>query len=210
MISLPAKCNHCGHLFVPRAIVGLNVTALSVSGSLVACPRCGQPAHLVEGNFDLTAGELRVNSAPPRTIEILDALHLAYRQVESGADEGEVIATLAKASPEISAAASKASARYGRSGLVCLLLLLLAQCAANTHATLDWNKLIDQAHVYMTGAEPYSQQAEPSAVSRSKTEQRSGQDDERQPSRQQRRQTERQERKKAPTISTTPSPTRRP
>jgi hypothetical protein len=182
MARLPAHCSHCGLIFI-TPFGGSNSRNMMYRDNAAQCPRCQHIASVVDGTFDFVGNTIRVISAPPRTIAILSVLQEALRAANAGKNQEEIVAGLKQHSPEFAKAAETAI-KGGRITLAMLLLYLLASCSTNFQQTLDWNKLVDQVRVYMTGATPYPD------LGKKETSPSSEQQSE--PSRQQRRQRERQ------------------
>jgi hypothetical protein len=150
----------------------------------VQCPNCRKTAAGIDGTFDFVKNTIAVRSAPPRTIAILEILQSALHEANHGKPDAEVIAKIEKASPELATAIKAKISRARKPALAALLMaLLVSSCSMATNATLDWNKLVDQVHVYATGATPYPTTQSSSADNTRVT-------------RQQRRHQERQEKKK--------------
>jgi len=81
-------------------------------------------------------------------------LQSALTAAQSGKPEREILSQISAASPEFAAITATALAKGGRSLFVALLACLLVTCS-NTQAKLDWNQLVDQARVYLTGGDPF-------------------------------------------------------
>lgn len=111
-------------------------------------------AEGIDGTFDFVGNAIRVSNAPPRTIELLSALQGALRKAEQNKPAAEVISEIEQTSPELASAIQKKVSSTGAHILAGLLVTLLAGCSMST--TLDLNVLLDQIHVYATGAEPYA------------------------------------------------------
>ncbi|WP_143279127.1 hypothetical protein [Bradyrhizobium sp. C9] len=153
---------------------------------------------MIDGTFDFVSNAIRVKSAPARTLAILSVLQSALRDAEQGKPDAEVLSRIETASPELAGAIQKKVSASAKPILASLLFALLAGCSMNT--TLDWNKLIDQVHVYATGADPYPQTSRP-AESQSRPEEkpkmsRQQQRHKERQAKKQRRQSERQSSKK--------------
>jgi ribosomal protein S27AE len=190
MHRLPAHCPHCGAFFL-SPIAGMPGASVTIHAVGTSCPRCGKSADVLDGTFDFLANAIHVKSAPPKTLGILHALQDVLSQAQKGADEQEIIQALSKESPELAHAASDVIKRGGVSALIALLIYLLASCSANIEQTLDWNELVDQAHVYLIGADPYP-------LGESRTQDQETREPSQQTSRQQRRHRERQSKKQKP------------
>jgi hypothetical protein len=108
---------------------------------------------------------------------------------KAGADPETIITEIERNSPELANAARLAVSRGGILSLIALLFSLLVSCSSNISQTLDWNEIVDQAHVYMTGADPYPLQGG------TRTQGPAIDEPEQQISRQQRRHQERQSKK---------------
>src|SRR5687768_10859455 len=66
-VTFPAFCPACGFIFQSRLLsIGGNVTGLSLEGNKETCPRCGEWADVLEGEFNVVGD----------TIEVLDASDL--------------------------------------------------------------------------------------------------------------------------------------
>jgi hypothetical protein len=126
-------------------------------GCAMRCDACGGIADVIEGTFDHIGDTIRVRSAPPRTHDILRALHKAASSVENGEDTESVIAELEKETPEFAKLARFASKKGGKVAVMYLLAFLISQCQLKIDATVDLNLLLAQAHSYMTENAPYSE-----------------------------------------------------
>jgi hypothetical protein len=124
-----------------------------LTSAVSQCPNCGRQAAGLDGTYDFVGNAITVLKAPQRTLEILKALQDALRAARAGEPEDKVLAHIAKAAPSLAIAIRQETRKGGRGLLTLLILLLLAHCSSE--ATLDVNQLVDQVHVYMTGAEPY-------------------------------------------------------
>jgi hypothetical protein len=188
MTGLPSHCPKCGIVFLSDAFSLVNVTDAMFRNIRVGCPNpgCGGIANGLDGTFDFVGNAINVKHATPRTLAILAVLQSALREAQQGKPEAEVISEIEKASPELAHAIQKKVSTSGKPLLAGLLLTLLAGCSMDTR--LDWNRLVDQVHVYSTGANPYPglEQAEAS---------QSESGEKPKPSRQQRRYKERQAKK---------------
>jgi hypothetical protein len=154
MPGVPAHCPQCGFLFFSNLFGVKNSAGITIRNISLSCPRCGHMAQALEGtfDFDFVGNATMIRNASPQTINLLRVLQEALRTAQAGHDESEVVSALEKESPEF-AHLLKDSLKIG--GLVSLLLALLFTCSTNVQQSLDWNQLIDQARVYLTGAEPY-------------------------------------------------------
>jgi hypothetical protein len=155
MTGLPAHCSHCGSFFISTSFQFENSTDITFEDIGVRCRRCGKEANGIDGTFDFVENAIRVKQAPPKTIEILKALQGAIAAARAGADQEAIVDELQRQSPEFAGLARQAIRKGGLASLIAILLYLLTSCSANVHQTLDWNELVDQAHSYMTGADPY-------------------------------------------------------
>lgn len=188
MAGLPAHCDHCGLTFVSNFISVENARDITFQDIAISCPRCGGTAHGVDGRFDFLGEAIKVKSAPPRTLAILEVLQEALRAAQAGEEADRILARMEQAAPEFAPAAHAAVKKGGLVTLIALLVYLLTNCSAHVQQSLDWNQLIDQAHVYLTGSDPYPGLGQKEARS-SEPERK------RELSRQQRRQQERQAKK---------------
>ena len=158
MSGLPSHCPNCGLIFVSTLFGIENTKNVTIRNNVgLQCPRCRGMAHPLEGTFDFVGNAIRVIKAPPKTIAILSVLQEALNEVQKGVPAAEVISKIEKASPAFASALKEKTARAGPSILATVLLSLLATCSMNmnTTATLNWNQLVDQVHVYQTEKEPY-------------------------------------------------------
>lgn len=166
----------------------------------VQCPFCGRMAHGIDATYDFVGNVAIITSAPPETFVLLQALQDALKATEAGADPDKVVAELEKVSPAIAKVARSATIKGGASALAGLLLALAVSCSASikVNVNLDANQLADQAHVYMTGADPYPIAGQTASQPASPGEAPA-------PSRQQRRQLERQSKKRTlPVVQPSP------
>jgi hypothetical protein len=187
-----AHCPNCGHTFVTNVISGRG-GRISVRSVGTPCPRCGEIANLLDADYDYDfLGNAKMSSASPETVQIMGtlqaALQAALRAERSGSGEDKIIEDLHAASPEFAEAARGIVNKGGIGPLILLLFLLLTSCSKNSSATLNWNELLDQFHVYATGSTPYP-------IAENHTEAQENNDTAPRMSRQQRRQQERQSRK---------------
>lgn len=145
-------------------------------------------ATVIDGTFDFVGNTIKVKSAPPRTIALLTVLQEALQAARAGKAEKEIVSKLEEQSIEFASIAQMAIKKGGVLFLITMLVYLLASCSANIQQALDWNLLIDQARVYLTGGDPYPGLGRKEAT-QSLPERKSG------PSRQQQRYKERQTKK---------------
>jgi hypothetical protein len=188
MTGLPAHCSHCGLFFISNLFQVENSTDITFKDIGVSCPRCGKMANGIDGTFDFVENAIRVKQAPPKTLEILKALQDAVASAMAGADENTIVEELQRKSPEFAELASLTLQKSGLVSLIFLLVYLLTSCSANIDQTLDWNKLVDQAHVYITGSDPYP-------LGETRTQGQATDEHPQHMSKQQRRQQERQSKK---------------
>jgi hypothetical protein len=164
MPSIPAYCEHCGYVFDPGAISVQGTGSVKLIGMTTNCPRCGKAARILDGTFDVVGSNLRVANAPETTRKIFEILGLAIRESVSGKADEEIIKQIEKISPELAKAAREFTFKSG-SGIIMLLLFLLSFCQNNlkidVHQEINWNQLVDQANVYVTGHDPYPGLSEP-------------------------------------------------
>jgi hypothetical protein len=195
--GLPAHCPHCGHTFISTDLSGIDARII-INSVAVECPRCGKSADVLDGQYDFVGNAINVSGAPKKTIEILTALQTALRAAQAGEREQEILAKIGKASPELAVEAQDAVRKGGIYLLILLLLALLHGCTQNIHESVDWNELVDQAHTYITGSDPYP-------IERTHTEAQESDDKSPKMSRQLRRQQERQSRKQQKQVARQPS-----
>lgn len=197
MPPLPAHCTRCGYTFLSNVHLH-GITLIGGSAFEMQCPRCRGTARSLPGDFEFTHSETLVKAAPPDTVIKLEKLREALKAARAEDDLEAVIKPLTEVSPQLAILARTAASRGGMATVVALLLYMLASCSQNTKSTINWNQMVDQAHVYVTGDEPYPglrTMPEPQSTGTveegqpSRPEARSG------PSRQQRRQLERQSKK---------------
>ena len=165
----------------------------------VTCPRCGKSADVLDAQYDFVGNAINVSGASKKTIEIFTALQTWLRAAQGGEQEQEILAEIEKASPELAFKAQDAVRKGGISLLILLLLTLLHGCTQNIHETVDWNELVDQAHSYITGSDPYP-------IVRNHTEAQESDDKSPKMTRQQRRKQERQSRKQGRQVKTDGAP----
>lgn len=200
MVFIPAVCAR-GHVFIPRSmLIQGNVRGLRLQDNSVgACPRCGAPAALIDGDFDVKDDEIITLDAPQRTKDALAALKKALDDTRSGRNPDEIVSELKNFDPKIAHYASAAVKSGGSGALILLLIFFLTGCL-KTEGKVDWNMLFDQAQVLITGGEAYPAFREPKADKEPKKEAEKKADEEKKPgiSRQQRRKAERDAAKSHP------------
>lgn len=85
---MPARCRQCDWTGQPD--VGLNVSGvqgLTLRNITVPCPRCGGPAEVIEGRFNVVDGAIDMLSGPAWTADLIRDLRLALvRSIEQGTD----------------------------------------------------------------------------------------------------------------------------
>lgn len=202
MTGLPASCPRCGHVFESKAFSIQNGRKISFKGVSVVCPRCGGTAKAIEGTFDFIENAIRVRDAPKASVDIIGLLQLTLKEARAGNTTESIIARLHDADPVFAEQASKIVQKGGLPALTLMLIFLLNTCAANPSTSLDWNRLVDQVYVYITGNQNY-QFPEHTSEQTSKSQQ--PQEQNRQQRRQQERQTKKQERQPGPQSKRTPT-----
>ncbi len=197
MFEFPARCTRCGTIF-RSGIAADNASNMSMSNNMAGpCPRCGAMGRVIDGVFDVSQGKISVRAAPPETFAVLKALEAALAAARAGAEAEIIIDDLRKTSPEIAKDAQRDLNKGVLAFLVAMLLYLITSCSNNTTGKVDWNLLVDQAHVYVTGKEAHpgiSKREAPSADNRTESPTKTA--SEAKPSRQQRRYLERQTNKR--------------
>jgi len=151
MPSPIVHCENCGLVFQSQAFRFEGSIGVTLVGNTESCPRCGKDARFLDGEFDFLDNAIKVLKAPQRTIDVIEALQQALRAAQAGKTEDEVVAPLEKAAPEIAATSRNIAKKGGLGLLAAILLATLAQCASNTHTTLDINRLFDQVYAAISG-----------------------------------------------------------
>jgi len=59
MARLPAVCDRCGAFFPSPVGIAPGTTNATVFGTVVNCPRCGGPAHILDGVYEFTESAIR-------------------------------------------------------------------------------------------------------------------------------------------------------
>jgi len=95
-----------GHVFESRAFLfGGNVRNLSLRGNRETCPACGAMAEIMDGEFDVIDGSVRILSAPQITLDRLMHLRTVFGLLrDENASPARITATLAQEAPELIAA----------------------------------------------------------------------------------------------------------
>lgn len=149
-----AQCDHCGLIYQSTSFEFIQ-SNITLTGCKETCPRCGSMANILERRFSFISDNIIVKDAPQKTIDIINTLKRALESAKEGLDESSIVYVIAKESPELGKIAKSALKKNGLRGLLLLIISLLASCSASVQQSLDWNMLVDQAHVYMTGEAPY-------------------------------------------------------
>lgn len=93
---LPAHCANCGAVFLSNYGLGPS-RGTTFRGNIAECPNCHHPAHVIDGTFNFIDNAFTALRAPPRTIEILEVLQEALKQIDRGKSAEEVIAEIEQA-----------------------------------------------------------------------------------------------------------------
>jgi hypothetical protein len=139
---LPARCDNCGLIFVPRGFSGSESAEITVRNVVTPCPRCGEEALFVECTFKFTEEKIEVRNAPLRTLSILGSLNVALKAAQAGESEEEIVARLEEESPEFGRLARSVVHQSCLSALIVLLIYLLTTCSSHIQQTLDWNEMV--------------------------------------------------------------------
>ncbi|WP_163270462.1 hypothetical protein [Chelativorans alearense] len=84
MASIPGYCPYCGFIFDGSGGIHIeNSLNVTVTGSRMTCPNCGQMAFLVDGTFSERGRGLELVSGPPLTRMILDQLQEIARKAQA-------------------------------------------------------------------------------------------------------------------------------
>ncbi|UVK54927.1 hypothetical protein DBIPINDM_001407 [Mesorhizobium sp. AR02] len=86
MANMPGYCPSCGTIFAASNIVGGGGNArITMIGNVTTCPnpRCGKPARLADGEFNINADDVSLVSGPPLTRAILEQLQDIARQAQA-------------------------------------------------------------------------------------------------------------------------------
>lgn len=130
MPGVPARCTHCGLTFEGRGIhIDGDVQGLVLQGNTETCPRCGNPARIVEGEFNVRNGLFEALRSTELDRDLLARLALLGQQVSAGVvavEEAEP--ELAEASPAFASllAHAPASARKAIAWTLLQVLVILA------------------------------------------------------------------------------------
>jgi hypothetical protein len=142
MPGVPAECTHCGLSFEGRGIhIEGDIQGLVLQGNTETCPRCGTPARIIEGEFNVRNGLFEALRSTELDRDLLAQLALLGEQVRAGAvavEEAEP--ELAKASPAFASLLARAPAS-ARKATVLILLQVLAVLAAQGVAELRDNSV---------------------------------------------------------------------
>lgn len=92
-MNMPATCTRCGYSFVSGLIVVRNVRNAEIVGNMVSCDRCGGPARVTSGNYDIEGEVITALRAPGVTREKLEQMRAMAMAVQAG----EVSASQAEA-----------------------------------------------------------------------------------------------------------------
>ncbi len=153
MFSPPARCRACGSVFYSGFAADLGgCGSITLKGCKTNCPSCGGTADIIDGTFDFVGNAIRLQNPSSELIAVLTALQSALRAAQNG-DIEATEAALREAPSNVAEAAILLIQRYGLRPFTFMLMFLLTSCS--TEATLDVNKIVDQFHVYITGAQPY-------------------------------------------------------
>lgn len=80
---MPAECRRCGSVFLTRLPFAGNFAA-HFSGNFTNCVRCGGPAQILDGTYELSEGVVRLLSGPEATVETLRAIEAALTRFREG------------------------------------------------------------------------------------------------------------------------------
>lgn len=77
-----AHCPYCGLDFVSEALGRLRMIRVTLSDVTENCPRCGQPAVVMEGTFNSSAEHIEVLSGPEWSRELVNRMQVRFREIE--------------------------------------------------------------------------------------------------------------------------------
>lgn len=159
MVGAPAKCPHCGTIFLSDVFEFVS-GEVTFGGVGVACVKCGKAAKVLDGAFDYVDHAIHVLRASPETIEVVRLLQEALHAAEAGSQPDDVIAKVEAVAPSV---AERIRGLIPKVGWVpALLLLLAAKTTTEVKVTVDVNLLLDQIQV-ARGAPPHPAYSQPRA-----------------------------------------------
>ena len=142
MADLAVACRRCRKHFLVPNLIGGHGGILIMRGNTTACPECGGPAEILDGDFELKNDRMIFLGGPPATKVILEGLEqIAAKARAEDLTAEEILAEVADISPELTKKLT--SKKLGPAILILVLLLLVRSCSLDI--TVDVNELIDQA-----------------------------------------------------------------
>ena len=109
MVDYPCECPDCGHrFFLPDFITGSgNIEGLTVTGNVVPCPQCHQPANMLNGVWDYGGEVLTLLSQPDRTLEELIRIREDLQRLAQAPASDQTAEAVASVAPELANVVAK-------------------------------------------------------------------------------------------------------
>ena len=164
MVTIPVYCPNCGAIFRSRgfgtldspAVANSDIRKLTLGGNRETCINCGKMANIVDGVFDVSRNALTLLQGPQITVDVLKAFSELLEKVRQNTiTQDELQNEAEKLNPELGKAVSEIRKHPNLLPFaVVLLIVALQSCDFNFEATVDLNKLLDQAFAIVEHTSP--------------------------------------------------------
>jgi hypothetical protein len=127
--QFPAFCTSCGLVFQSKLIAIFGTAHLNMANNRETCPRCGAPAELPDGTFEVVDDTIRVLKATDLTRDRLARLTRIAEQASEGIVSFEAAAEeIVRAAPELGALVQRYAPTMRRAffRFLCTVLTILA------------------------------------------------------------------------------------
>lgn len=148
-MRMPAHCPSCGLIF--NSALEVQGGAVAISGVTQNCPRCGERAAVIDGDFEVIGGDiLRVISAPEQSEEVLRRISEVLKSgIEKEESRESVIGKVEAISPETASILKPFEGADASTWLFMLGLIYAASRMVSVSVHVDFNRLLDQAAEYV-------------------------------------------------------------
>lgn len=122
---MPARCQSCGHTFDGAGGIHIEGAAnVTLSNNTITCPRCGRPAQMIEGAFNVTSGGIEMIEGPKWTKDLLDELGLTLQRIVEEKPH-DPIAAVENVDSRLGAALRKVTHGWSKTDVLTLIATLL-------------------------------------------------------------------------------------
>lgn len=127
---------------------------ITIKGCTESCPRCGSQANLLDGTYSVLVGVLTAICAPEFTLRKLRQFSsLIARASRNEIDPNDLEAQATAVDPKLGEIVKQIKTANPSAWVVTLLILMamIKGCNFKVDATVDLNRLFDQAVSYSSG-----------------------------------------------------------